>query len=114
MDNDHQAGPDLEIVGKLCAVLDSTNAGEAEAAFRKLVLLAAKHGSRLCDVIAMAFGHGDGAEVTALQEQLQQQRAQHAAEPIRSMAQSAAPFASAPASGLSCFSSSPVLPALPG
>lgn len=69
---------DVETFGKTVALFDSNNAGEAENAFRKAVLLCAKNGLRFCDAAAMAFGQGDGGEVAALQEQLQRERAENA------------------------------------
>jgi len=69
---------DLELVRKMGALLDSPNAGEADAAFRKLVFLAAKYGLHVCNLIAMAFGQEDGntaeleAQKSALIERLEQ------------------------------------------
>jgi hypothetical protein len=67
-----------ETFKKLVALFDSGNAGEAENAFRKAVLLCAKNGLRFCDAAALAFGQSDGGEVAELQDRLRQQEAQHA------------------------------------
>ena len=69
---------DVETFAKLVALFDSNNAGEAENAFRKAVLICAKNGLHFCEAAGMAFGQGDGGEVAELQEQLRQQEAEHA------------------------------------
>src|SRR5271169_4199309 len=71
---------DVETFGKTVALFDSNNAGEAENAFRKAVLMCAKNGLHFCEAAGKAFGQGDGSEVAELQEQLQQQEAQQANE----------------------------------
>src|SRR5579864_7268047 len=68
---------DAEMFAKLVAMFDSNNAGEADNAFRKAVLMCAKNGLRFCDAAGMAFGQ-DGGEVAELQDQLRQQEAEHA------------------------------------
>ncbi len=69
---------DVETFGKTVALFDSNNAGEAENAFRKAVLMCARKGLRFCEAAGMAFGQGDGGEVADLQDQLQRQEAEHA------------------------------------
>jgi hypothetical protein len=68
---------DGETFGKLVALFDSNNAGEAENAFRKAVLMCAKNGLRFCDAAGMAFGH-DGDEVEKLEDQLELLEAEYA------------------------------------
>jgi len=68
---------DAETFGKLVALFDSNNPGEAENAFRKAVLMCAKNGLRFCDAAAAAFGPSDD-RVAELQDLLQQQEAEHA------------------------------------
>lgn len=69
---------DVETFAKAVALFDSNNAGEAENAFRKAVLMCARKGLRFCEAAGMAFGQGDGGEVADLQDQLQRQEAEHA------------------------------------
>ncbi len=69
---------DVEAFGKMVALFDSNNAGEAENAFRKAVLICAKNGLRFADAAGMAFGHDDGGEVAELRDQLQRQEAEYA------------------------------------
>jgi hypothetical protein len=69
---------DVETFGKTVALFDSNNAGEAENAFRRAVLMCAKNGLRFCDAAGMAFGQSDNGEVAELQDRLRQQEAQHA------------------------------------
>src|SRR5579872_7261613 len=69
---------DVETFGKTVALFDSNNAGEAENAFRKAVLMCAKNGLRFCEAAGLAFGQGDGGEVADLQDQLERQEAEHA------------------------------------
>jgi hypothetical protein len=73
-------GFDVEIFGKTVALFDSNNAGEAENAFRKAVLMCAKNGLRFCDAAGMAFGQYADAEVAELQDQLRQQEAERASQ----------------------------------
>jgi hypothetical protein len=68
---------DLELFGKLVALFDSNQAGEAENAFRRAVIMCARNGMHFSDAARVAFGQGDD-EVAALQEQLRQQEAEHA------------------------------------
>lgn len=69
---------DLETARKTAPVLDSPKAGDADAAFRKLVFLAAKYGLPVCNLIAMACGQEEGnttdleAQKAALIERLNQ------------------------------------------
>jgi len=69
---------DLELARKTAPVLDSPKAGDADAAFRKLVFLAAKYGLPVCNLIAMACGQEEGstaeleAQKAALMERLKQ------------------------------------------
>lgn len=79
-EKDNRPGFDVETFGKTVALFDSNNAGEAENAFRKAVLMCAKNGLRFCDAAGMAFGQGDGGEVADLRDQLQQQEAEYAAK----------------------------------
>jgi len=69
---------DVEMFGKLVALFDSNNAGEAGNAFRKAVLMCEKNGLHFCDAAGMAFGQGDGGEATELRDELRRQEAQHA------------------------------------
>ncbi len=68
---------DLEMFGKLVALFDSSQAGEAESAFRKAVIMCARNGMHFSDAARVTYGQND-EEVAALQEQLRQQEAEHA------------------------------------
>jgi hypothetical protein len=70
---------DLELFGKLVALFDSSQAGEAESAFRKAVIMCARNGIRFSDAAQFAFGQGN-EESAALQEQLRQLEAEHASQ----------------------------------
>jgi hypothetical protein len=61
---------DAEMFGKLVALFDSNQAGEAESAFRKAVLLCAKNGLHFGEAAGMAFGHGDSGKVAELEAKL--------------------------------------------
>jgi hypothetical protein len=65
--------------GKLVALFDSSQAGEAENAFRKAVVMCSRNGMHFSDAARFAFGQGD-EEAAALQEQLRQQEAEHASQ----------------------------------
>jgi hypothetical protein len=73
-------GFDAEIFKKLVALFDSSNAGEAENAFRKAVLMCAKYGLRWREAIAAAFGQNDEraaqleAENAGLREELERRK----------------------------------------
>ena len=77
-ENDNETGFDAETFVKLIALFDSSNAGEAENAHRKSVLMCAKKGLRWLDAARMTFGRSDNGDVSALQEQLRDEQAQHA------------------------------------
>jgi hypothetical protein len=68
---------DLELFGKLVALFDSSQAGEAESAFRKAVVMCSRNGMHFSDAARVTYGQNDD-EVAALQEQLRQQEAEHA------------------------------------
>jgi len=61
---------DIEQFGKLVALFDSNNPGEVENAFRKAMLMCAKHGLRFTDAAASAFGQDNGARISELEEEL--------------------------------------------
>ena len=61
------------------ALFDSNQAGEAENAFRKAVVMCSRNGMHFSDAARFAFGQGD-EEAAALQEQLRQQEAEHASQ----------------------------------
>src|SRR6185312_15607660 len=68
---------DAEMFGKLVALFDSNQAGEAESAFRKAVLMCAKNGLHFGEAAGMAFGK-DGGDAAELRDQLQRQEAEYA------------------------------------
>jgi hypothetical protein len=70
---------DAEMFGKLVALFDSNQAGEAESAFRKAVLMCAKNGLHFSEAAGMAFGR-DGGEADELRDQLEKERSEHVAD----------------------------------
>jgi len=61
----------LDAISRQAVLLDSGQPGVAENAFRRIVLLCAKHDVRVCDAIAAAFGADDG-NAAQLEAQLRQ------------------------------------------
>lgn len=71
---------DLEMFGKLVALFDSNQAGEAENAFRKAVVMCAKNGMHFSEAAGMAFGQDDRVVVAEVLEQLRREEAEHASQ----------------------------------
>jgi hypothetical protein len=64
---------DVELFAKLVALFDSDKLGEAEAAFRKAVVMCKGAGLRFCDVAGEAFGKPsdvDAAEVERMRQEV--------------------------------------------
>ena len=71
---------DLELFGKLVALFDSNQAGEAESAFRKAVIMCARNGMHFSEAAGMAFGQDDRVVVAEVLEQLRREEAEHASQ----------------------------------